>query len=84
MKKIFMLLGCLITGLYAALYILVGILAMIGSIFSEGVRVNIQDMFLSLSTEGVVGFLVITQVTIVPLIAGWISKLLYKKYKSLK
>ncbi len=84
MKKIFMLLGCIITGLYAALYILVGILAMIGSIFSEGVRVNIQDMFLSLSTEGVVGFLVITQVTIVPLIAGWISKLLYKKYKSLK
>jgi len=84
MKKIFMLLGCVITGLYAALYILVGILAMIGSIFSEGVRVNIQDMFLSLSTEGVVGFLVITQVTIVPLIAGWISKLLYKKYKSLK
>ncbi len=79
-----MLLGCIITGLYAALYILVGILAMIGSIFSEGVRVNIQDMFLSLSTEGVVGFLVITQVTIVPLIAGWISKLLYKKYKSLK
>lgn len=79
-----MLLGCVITGLYAALYILVGILAMIGSIFSEGVRVNIQDMFLSLSTEGVVGFLVITQVTIVPLIAGWISKLLYKKYKSLK
>ena len=84
MKKIFMLLGCIITGLYAALYILVGILAMIGSIFSEGVRVNIQDMFLSLSTEGVVGFLVITQVTIVPLIVGWISKLLYKKYKSLK
>ena len=84
MKKIFMLLGCIITGLYAALYILVGILAMIGSIFSEGVRVNIQDMFLSLSTEGVVGFLVITQVTIVPLMAGWISKLLYKKYKSLK
>ncbi|MDC3323011.1 hypothetical protein OAW20_00970 [Gammaproteobacteria bacterium] len=84
MKKIFMLLGCIITGLYAALYILVGILAMIGSIFSEGVRINIQDMFLSLSTEGVVGFLVITQVTIVPLIAGWISKLLYKKYKSLK
>lgn len=84
MKKIFMLLGCIITGLYAALYILVGILAMIGSIFSEGVRVNIQDMFLSLSTEGVVGFLVITQVTIVPLIAGWISKLLYKKYKPLK
>ncbi|MDC0545219.1 hypothetical protein OAP03_02025 [Gammaproteobacteria bacterium] len=84
MKKIFMLLGCIITGLYAALYILVGMLAMIGSIFSEGVRVNIQDMFLSLSTEGVVGFLVITQVTIVPLIAGWISKLLYKKYKSLK
>lgn len=79
-----MLLGCIITGLYAALYILVGMLAMIGSIFSEGVRVNIQDMFLSLSTEGVVGFLVITQVTIVPLIAGWISKLLYKKYKSLK
>ena len=79
-----MLLGCIITGLYAALYILVGILAMIRSIFSEGVRVNIQDMFLSLSTEGVVGFLVITQVTIVPLIAGWISKLLYKKYKSLK
>lgn len=57
---------------------------MIGSIFSEGVRVNIQDMFLSLSTEGVVGFLVITQMTIAPLIAGWISKLLYEKYKSLK
>ena len=84
MKKIFMLLGCIITGLYAALYILVGMLAMIGSIYSDGERVNIQDMFLSLSTEGVVGFLVITQVTIVPLIAGWISKLLYKKYKSLK
>lgn len=57
---------------------------MIGSIFSEGVRINIQDMFLTLSTEGVVGFLVITQMTIAPLIAGWISKLLYEKYKSLK
>ena len=57
---------------------------MIGSIFSEGVRINIQDMFLTLGTEGVVGFLVITQMTIVPLIAGWISKLLYEKYKSLK
>ena len=57
---------------------------MIGSVFSEGVRINIQDMFLTLSTEGVVGFLVITQMTIAPLIAGWISKLLYEKYKSLK
>ena len=57
---------------------------MIGSIFSEGVRINIQDIFLTLSTEGVVGFLVITQMTIVPLIAGWISKHLYEKYKSLK
>ena len=84
MKKIFILLGCIITGLYAASYILVGILAIIGSIFSEGVRINIQDMFLTLSTEGVVGFLVITQMTIAPLIAGWISKLLYEKYKSLK
>ena len=84
MKKIFIFLGCIITGLYAASYILVGILAMIGSIFSEGVRINIQDMFLTLSTEGVVGFLVITHMTIAPLIAGWISKLLYEKYKSLK
>ena len=55
---------------------------MIASIFSEDVRINIQDIFLTLSTEGVVGFLVITQMTIVPLLAGWISKHLYKKYKS--
>jgi hypothetical protein len=50
-KKIFILLGCIIAGLYAASYILVGILAMIASIFSEDVRINIQDIFLTLSTE---------------------------------
>ena len=52
----------------------------IGSVFSEDVRSNVQGMFSNLSTQGFVGFLIITQLTIVPVIAGWISKLLYKKY----
>ena len=69
---------------YAASYLLIWILAIIGSIFSEDVRSNVQGMFSTLSAEGLGGFLIITQLTIVPVIAGWISKLLYKKYKSLK
>ena len=84
MKKLFILLSCIVTGFYAVSYLLIWILAIIGSIFSEDVRSNIQGMLSTLSAEGLVGFLIITQLTIVPVIAGWISKLLYKKYKSLK
>ena len=84
MKKLLILLTSLVTGFYAASFVLIWILAIIGSMFSEDVRSNIQAMFSTLGTEGVVGFLIITQLTIVPVIAGWISKLLYKKYKSLK
>jgi len=80
MKKLFILLSCIVTGFYAASYLLIWILAIIGSIFSEDVRSNVQGMFSNLSTQGFVGFLIITQLTIVPVIAGWISKLLYKKY----
>ena len=84
MKKLIILLSCIVTGFYAVSYLLIWILAIIGSIFSEDVRSNVQGMFSTLSAEGLVGFLIITQLTIVPVIAGWISKLLYKKYKSLK
>ena len=66
------------------LNLLIWILAIIGSMISEDVRSNIQAMFSTLGTEGVVGFLIITQLTIGPLIAGWLSKILYRKYKSLK
>jgi len=83
-KKLFILLSFIVTGFYAVSYLLIWILAIIGSVFSEDVRSNIQGMFSTLSTEGLVGFLIITLLTIVPVIAGWISKLLYKKYKSLK
>ena len=41
-------------------------------------------MFYTLSSEGLVGFLIITQLTVVPFVAGWVSKFLYKKYRSLK
>ena len=78
MKKLFILLSCIVTGFYAVSYLLIWILAIIGSIFSEDVRSNVQGMFSTLSAE------YNTQLTIVPVIAGWISKLLYKKYKSLK
>jgi len=84
MKKLFILLSCIVIGFYAASYVLIWILAIIGSMFSEDVRSNIQAMFSTLGTEGVVGFLIITQLTVVPLIAGWLSKILYRKYKSLK
>jgi len=84
MKKLFILLSCIVTGFYTVSYLLIWILAIIGSIFSEDVRSNVQGMLSTLSAEGLVGFLIITQLTIVPVIAGWISKLLYKKYKSLK
>ena len=84
MKRIVTLLGCLVTGFYAASFFLVWILAIIGFIFSEDIRTNIQDMLRSLSAEGLVGFLLITQLTIVPLIVGWISYFFFKKYKSLK
>ena len=84
MKKLFILSGCIVTGFYAASYLLIWILAIIRSIFGVSVRSNIQDMFYTLSSEGLVGFLIITQLTVVPFIAGWVSKFLYQKYKSLK
>ena len=83
-KKLLILLTSLVTGFYAASFVLIWILAIIGSIFSEDVRTNVQDLLSTLTTEGLVGFLVITQLTIVPIIAGWISHFLYKKYKLLK
>ncbi len=83
-KKLLILLSSIVIGFYAASCILIWVLAIIGSIFSEGVHTNVQDMLSTLSAEGLVGFLVITQLTIVPLIAGWVSQFLFNKYKSLK
>jgi len=37
----------------------------------------------TLTGEDVVDFLVLTQVTIVPILSGWLSIFLYKKYKNL-
>ena len=84
MKKLLILLSSIVIGFYAASCILIWVLAIIGSLFSEGVRTNVQDMLSTLTAEGLVGFLVITQLTIVPLISGWISQFLFNKYKSLK
>ena len=81
MKKLFLILGMLIFGFYALSYIVMWVVALIGSIFSENIYSNIQGFMSTLTGEGVVGFLVLTQVTIVPILSGWLSIFLYKKYK---
>jgi hypothetical protein len=81
MKKLFLILGMLIFGFYALSYIVMWVVVLIGSIFSENIYSNIQGFMSALTGEGVVGFLVLTQVTIVPILSGWLSISLYKKYK---
>jgi len=81
MKKLFLILGMLIFGFYALSYIVMWVVVLIGSIFSENIYSNIQGFMSTLTGEGVVGFLVLTQVTIVPILSGWLSIFLYKKYK---
>ena len=84
MKKLLILFTILVTGFYAASSFFILILTIIGFIFIEDVRTNVQDLLSTLTTESLVGFLIITQLTIVPIIAGWISHFLYKQYKLLK
>jgi|TARA_B100000965_G_scaffold61151_1_gene46987 hypothetical protein len=81
MKKLFLILGMLIFGFYALSYIVMWMIFLIGSIFSESIYSNLQGFISTLTGEGVVGFLVLTQVTIVPILSGWLSIFLYKKYK---
>tara|TARA_X000001036_G_scaffold6285_1_gene5734 strand:+ start:347 stop:601 length:255 start_codon:yes stop_codon:yes gene_type:complete len=81
MKKLFLILGMLIFGFYALTYIVMWMIFLIGSIFSESIYSNLQGFISTLTGEGVVGFLVLTQVTIVPILSGWLSIFLYKKYK---
>ena len=57
--------------------------ALIGYIFSERIYANVQGLTSTLVGEGVLGFLVLTLVTVVPLLSGWLSIFLYKKYKKL-
>ena len=81
MKKLFLILGMLIFGFYALTYIVMWMIFLIGSIFSESIYSNLQGFISTLTGESVVGFLVLTQVTIVPILSGWLSIFLYKKYK---
>ena len=81
MKKLFLILGMLVFGFYALSYIVMWMILLIGSIFSESIYSNLQGFISTLTGEGVVGFLVLTQVTIVPILSGWLSIFLYKKYK---
>ena len=81
MKKLFLILGMLIFGFYALTYIVMWMIFLMGSIFSESIYSNLQSFISTLTGEGVVGFLVLTQVTIVPILSGWLSIFLYKKYK---
>ena len=83
MKKFFLILGILIFGLYALSYIAIWLTVLVGSLFSEKIYSNLQDFLSTLVLEGLVGFLVLTQVTVVPIISGWLSLFLYKKYKKI-
>ena len=83
MKKFFLILGILIFGLYALFYIAIWLTVLVGSLFSENIYSNLQDFLSTLVLEGLVGFLVLTQVTVVPIISGWLSLFLYKKYKKI-
>ena len=81
MKKLLLILGMLIFGLYALYCIVMWAVVLIGSIFSENIYSNIEVFIFTLTGEGVVGFLVLTQVTILPILSGWLSMFLYNKYK---
>ena len=81
MKKLLLILGMLIFGFYALCSIVMWALVLIGSIFSENIYSNIEVFIFTLTGEGVVGFLVLTQVTILPILSGWLSMFLYNKYK---
>ena len=83
MKKFFLILGILIFGLYALSYIAIWLTVLVGSLFSENIYSNLQDFLSTLVLEGLVGFLVLTQVTVVPIISGWLSLFLYKRYKKI-
>ena len=83
MKKFFLILGILIFGLYALSYIAIWLTVLVGSLFRENIYSNLQDFLSTLVLEGLVGFLVLTQVTVVPIISGGLSLFLYKKYKKI-
>ena len=83
MKKLLLILGILIFGFYALSYVVMWAAALIGYIFSERIYANVQGLTSTLVGEGVLGFLVLTLVTVVPLLSGWLSIFLYKKYKKL-
>ena len=83
MKKLLLILGILIFGFYALSHVVMWAAALIGYIFSERIYTNIQGLISTLVGEGVLGFLVLTQVTVVPILFGWLSIFLYKKYKKL-
>ena len=80
MKKLFLILGMLIFGFYALTYIVMWMIFLIGSIFSENIYSNIEGFIFTLTGEGVDGFLVLTQVTILPILSGWLSMFLYNKF----
>jgi len=82
-KKLLLILGILIFGFYALSYVVMWAAALIGYIFSERIYTNVQGLTSTLVGEGVLGFLVLTLVTVVPLLSGWLSIFLYKKYKKL-
>ena len=82
-KKLLLILGILIFGFYALSYVVMWAAALIGYIFSERIYANVQGLTSTLVGEGVLGFLVLTLVTVVPLLSGWLSIFLYKKYKKL-
>ena len=84
MKKLLLILGMLIFGLYGLYCIVMWAVVLIGSIFSENIYSNIEGFIFTLTGEGVVGFLVLTQVTILPILSGWLSIFLYNKYKEVK
>ena len=71
----------LIFGFYALSYIAMWMVLLIGSIFSESIYSNLLGFISTLIGEGIVGFLVLTQVTIVPILSGWLSIFLYNKYR---
>ena len=83
MKKLLLILGILIFGFYALSYVVMWVVVLGGSLFSENIYSNIQGFISTLTGEGIVGFLVLTQVTVVPLLSGWLSIFLYNKYKKL-
>tara|TARA_B110000116_G_C16219639_1_gene308825 strand:+ start:25 stop:276 length:252 start_codon:yes stop_codon:yes gene_type:complete len=83
MKKFLLILGILISSLYATLFVLFWISALMGSFINETVYLNAQTILAQLKSEGYLS-LVLAQLTITPLISIFLAIFLYKKYKNLK